>query len=243
MATDPAGFAATYGDAATAAGQALNVSPALVLSQWALESGYGTSPAASRGNLAGLQTGGVNRTYGGLDQFVSDYVSTIKNYFPGAVGAGSSADAFVTGLTAKSAGGSGILGNYFGPATPSSYEAGILGAASTLSANTPSTAGLGQVYGTVNGMPQGVNLGNSTGNPLVPVSPTAQGPGTPGDTTSACGGGTLGLGGFFTWACWANVAADAGLVVLGLGMILIGVMAGVRGGPAVVVEQVTGHRG
>lgn len=231
-------FEQNYQGAAIVAGNALGVSPALVLSQWALESGYGT---AQGNNLAGIQTQGVNRTYGSLDAFVQDYVSTIQTNFPGAVGAGSNADTFVTALA------NGQLGSYFGTQSASSYEAGVLGASSALSAVTPPGSVLGSVFGTNNGMPQGNNLGDPVGGQvdqgtLLGVGPTGTSPTgvatLPTTPAGACGGGVTGLEGIFTWSCWSAIAADAGLIVMGLGMILIGVVAGVRGSP---VQVITGR--
>ncbi len=73
--------------------------------------------------------------------------------------------------------------------------------------------------------------------------PASAGGSATGGASSTASTGPCGLlsGGFFSWGCWQNVAADAALVFAGLAMVLIGVSAGIHQSPVDVVNVVTGR--
>jgi hypothetical protein len=97
-------FAAQYGPYAQQAGSQLGVDPNIILGQWGMETGWQT-PAS--GNLAGISPGGRLASYGSPQAFTNAYVSTIQNNYPNAVGAGSDAGAFNSGLV------NGRVGPYY----------------------------------------------------------------------------------------------------------------------------------
>ncbi|HDR9163601.1 TPA: glucosaminidase domain-containing protein [Burkholderia vietnamiensis] len=109
------GFSKKYGPAAEMAGKALGVDPKVILAQWAHETGWGRSVIPGTNNLGNIKDfsgGGVQardnatgtldryRAYDSTDAFVKDYVKLVKGRYPGAVGAGSDARKFASGLQA-----------------------------------------------------------------------------------------------------------------------------------------------
>lgn len=108
-------FAEQYQDVANAVGQELGVSPAVLLSQWGLETGWGKSIIPGTNNLGNIKdfTGkGVaakDNMLGTLDKyrafespeaFAAEYSALIKRKYPAALGTGNDPVAFATALKA-----------------------------------------------------------------------------------------------------------------------------------------------
>ena len=106
-------FRDQYQSAATAAGNALGVSPDVLLSQWGLETGWGKSviPGTNNlGNIKDVSGGGVPatdnmtgskdkyRAYNTPEEFAADYVGLIRRKYPAAVGAGNDPTKFASAL-------------------------------------------------------------------------------------------------------------------------------------------------
>lgn len=109
----PASFAAQYGGLAQAVGQRIGVDPSIVLGQLGLETGWGKSVIPGTNNLGNIkdfsgggvsardnQTGATDRyrTYSDPQAFAADYAGLLARKYPGAVGAGSDAQKFASGL-------------------------------------------------------------------------------------------------------------------------------------------------
>lgn len=216
-------FASTWGPYAQQAGASLGVGPGVILSQWALESGYGTNSGAAANNVAGIMAGGVQQQYTSPQQFEQAYVNTIATNFPKAVGAGTNASAFVAGLA------NGTLGAYYGSGeTYSSYETKLTGTGNTLAQTAPTIwQNLVGPGSTLQSWFPG--LFTSAGQATAQAVPgtTTSGPGLP--NAAGCGGGVTGLGGVFTWACWTGIAGDLAMVGIGVSIIVIAISAGVFG--------------
>jgi hypothetical protein len=108
-------FRDQYTPAAQQAGAALGVSPDVLLSQWALETGWGKSIIPGTNNLgnikdfSGAGTAAVDnmtkttdkyRSYASPEAFAQDYVDLIKRKYPSAVGAGNDPVAYASALHA-----------------------------------------------------------------------------------------------------------------------------------------------
>lgn len=146
---DIAAFTAALTPYAQQAGQQLGVDPNIILGQWAIESGWGTSSAAQGNNFAGLTVAGEGtgfRTYATPADFEAAFVGNIQRMHPGALGTGSDLTAYTNALAA----GSG--GSYFGAQTPGSYAANVAGAMGVNGAVITASPGiLGGVVGKVMG--------------------------------------------------------------------------------------------
>ena len=246
-------FAQTYSGLAQQAGTTLGVAPTSILSQWALESGYGTSNAAQNYNLGGIQrVGGGNATYGNPQEFLSAYVSTVKNHDPQALNTGSDMGAFVNGLGA---------GHYYGDQSASSYGQGVSGAAGALQTAAPdiyaalSTNGYGGGNLPVSDVGSGLTgsgaTGASSGNPCTDQGwfslaciqscgptgcgsqPTTGGGTTPTGSNANCGG----FSGIFNFSCWGNVVTDLAVIGISLGMIGFAIYSGVGQKTIVAVSK------
>lgn len=106
-------FANQYGSIADQVGQKLGVSPDLILSQLALETGYGKSVIPGTNNLGNIKDfsgGGVAATdnmtgsrdkyrqYDTPEDFANDYADLLSRKYKGIIGAGDNADKFIAGL-------------------------------------------------------------------------------------------------------------------------------------------------
>jgi len=116
-------FIATYGPVAQQVSKEINVDPNVLLSQWGLESRWGTTDMAKKHhNLGGIKdfsgsgfeakdnkTGSVDKyvKFEDPEVFGMYYVDQIKRNFPGAVNTGPDVGAFTRGLA------SGKKGSYF----------------------------------------------------------------------------------------------------------------------------------
>lgn len=230
-------FAQTWAPYANQAGQTLGINPALILQQWAFESGYGSNTATVSGNNPGAIAPGGNLTsYSSPAAFTQSYVSTIENNFPGAVGAGSNAAQFLQGL------GNGTLGSYWG--SGSSLPAYGLGLAGTGNAIASADPGLyqslsgGQALTGIASDGTGVNLTGAAGATSVAGGVAGgTGPTLPAAAASACNG----LGSVLSAACWGAIGADVLLVVFGAALILFSVGASFKGSSETVVNIVKGR--
>jgi hypothetical protein len=130
-------FIEQYKPYAAKAGQELGIDPALILSQWGLETAWGTKTVGDYnfGNIKDVTNKGPKaldkaensrsayKEYASPDAFVTDYTNLIKTNFPKAVGAGSDISTFSSGLK------SGRVGAY---ATDPDYGKKLATTAQTL---------------------------------------------------------------------------------------------------------------
>ncbi len=209
-------FTNAWAPYAVQAGNALNVSPQIIIDQWGAESGYGTNSGAANNNVAGIMVPGTTTqaSYSSPASFVTAYVNTIANNFPSAENAGNSLSSFVAGLTNTSG------QTYYGTGTNGPAYATLLsGTGQTINNTAPTTyAALASAYA------PGSGVSSVPGTASTTTSPT-----TGATTTGACGGGTLGLNGFFTWTCWEGIAGDMALLGVGVVILLVAVASGVFG--------------
>lgn len=226
---DMVSFENTYGSLAASVGQQLGVSPGIILAQWAYESDSGTSRQATQlGNLAGIG-GTTPRAYASPSAFAADFVSVIQRNYPGAVGSGTDAGAYVNALAAPAQGGTNPAGlTYYGIA-PGDYLAGITARAGQLSAVA----------------------GNSGGGGFIPApgfadNPIVYDPGT-GQVSPNLGasGGSISqpsnLAG--TGMAWLQgIGINIGTVAFGLVIAVVAVASGMFGGGAqrIVVNTAKG---
>jgi hypothetical protein len=101
-------------------GNQLGVNPALIYSQWALETGNFKSMSGTN-NLGNIRSagGGPFKNYASINEFGQDYISQMNRNFRGALGT-SDIDQFTNGLN------NGRLGSYFGGSQYiDSYEKGL----------------------------------------------------------------------------------------------------------------------
>ena len=99
--------------AAKAVGDQLGVDPKVILGHWALETGWGKSVIPGTNNLGNIKDfsgGGVRaydkveksndayRAYKDSGEFATDYANLLSKRYPGVMGTGSDAGAFVQGL-------------------------------------------------------------------------------------------------------------------------------------------------
>ena len=231
-------FASAWAPYATQAGQALGVSPALILQQWGFESGYGNNPATISGNNpGGIMSGGSLASYASPAAFTQAYVNTIEGNFPGAVGSGSNAGQFLAGLQ------NGTAGTYWDPSqTASTYGMGLAGVGNTLAAAAPAT------YSSLTGgQPLQGSIG--PGGPMINVTGAATGSGGTGGTVTGSGASAppgapcAGLTGIFSGPCWQSIGADVLLVVLGLALIVFSAGAGFLGDRSTVVDVIAPTHG
>jgi hypothetical protein len=125
-------FIEKYRPVAEQVGKEIGVSPNVLLSQWALESGWGRA-VPGQNNIAGIKdfTGGGSpakdnklgttanyANFADPETFGIYYSSMIKRQFPNAVGAGNDISAFTKGLA------KGKSGSYF-EADPQKYAVGL----------------------------------------------------------------------------------------------------------------------
>jgi len=110
--TEKQEFAMQYKDVAEKVGKELGVDPGILISQWGLETAWGTKTVGqyNLGNIKDVSGKGPTaydkmeksrssyKTYDSPDAFAADYASLIKRNFPKAVGAGSDITAFTAGL-------------------------------------------------------------------------------------------------------------------------------------------------
>jgi hypothetical protein len=110
--TDKQEFAMQYKDVAEKVGKELGVDPGILISQWGLETAWGTKTVGQYnfGNIKDVTGKGPKaydkmeksrdsyKSYDSPDAFAADYTALIKRNFPKAVGAGSDISAFSAGL-------------------------------------------------------------------------------------------------------------------------------------------------
>ena len=75
-------FVEKYYSMAKSAGDVLGITPKIVLSQWALESAWGTAPMVKGHNLAGIMAGEFPAQYTSFIAFLRDYVHWMKALNP-----------------------------------------------------------------------------------------------------------------------------------------------------------------
>ena len=146
-------FIEQYKPYAAKAGQELGIDPALILSQWGLETAWGAKTVGDYnfGNIKDVTNKGPKaldkaensrsayKEYASPDAFVTDYTNLIKTNFPKAVGAGSDIGIFSSGLK------SGRVGAY---ATDPDYGKKLATTAQTLGDVAPADqAEPGQIPG------------------------------------------------------------------------------------------------
>lgn len=217
-----------YAPYAQDAGAALGVNPAIILSQWGLESGFGSNASTYVNNPGGIQSNGKPVVFATIGAFVSAFVSTIQNNFPGAVNAGGDVTSYVQGLTNSQG------QTYYGTsATAQSYMAGITSAESPLINADPTVFNnLLDSGGSALGSPNVATTGASTG-----TSGTAS-PSTTGASPTAATSQCSGLTGFMTFSCWQNVFADVAVAGVGILVIVIALASGIVGQhPAATVTK------
>lgn len=115
---------------ATQVGNSIGVDPNLVLSQWALESGWNTPNTFNVGGIGGSNPA----SFASPQDFANNYLNLLNNGYGSALGAGSNIDQFVTGLA------NGSNGSYFGSQSPASYEASLQPVYDQLSGNQPASS-------------------------------------------------------------------------------------------------------
>ena len=138
-------FIEKYRPVAEQVGKEIGVSPNVLLSQWALESGWGRA-VPGQNNIAGIKdfTGGGSpakdnklgttanyANFADPETFGIYYSSMIKRQFPNAVGAGNDISAFTNGLA------KGKSGSYF-EADPQKYASGLTSINNSLSGQASS---------------------------------------------------------------------------------------------------------
>lgn len=151
-------FVDRYGAMASAVGDRLGVAPISILSQWALESRWGTSPlAVGSNNLAGITQRGIEgewASYGSPADFGAAFTSLIERNYGGAMGTGSDVQAYASGLAA------GRIGSYYGTESPSSYGAKLAALAAQIGPVTGSLPGDVGVYDTFQAIPSKAPVAN-----------------------------------------------------------------------------------
>ena len=209
-------FISTYSPYASQAGSALGVDPNVILSQWALESGWGTNSGSSGFNVAGI--GGSNEAvYNSPSAFTNAYTNLIQNAYSGATNVGSDIGSFVGGLA------NGSNGSYFGNADPSTYG-----------------SSLGNVYNEITGQTTTAPPSNNTYTQTGQTTTAPPSGNSPGWLQSLLGfnnyyapGGpkTLNLPG-------GSIALRIGLAILALILIGIGIAAlALKTEPGQIVKQ------
>jgi hypothetical protein len=141
--TDKQEFAMQYKDVAEKVGKELGVDPGILISQWGLETAWGTKTVGQYnfGNIKDVTGKGPKaydkmeksrdsyKSYDSPDAFAADYTALIKRNFPKAVGSGSDIGAFSAGLQ------SGTKGAY---ATDPNYRKSLASTFNSLSSIIPS---------------------------------------------------------------------------------------------------------
>jgi hypothetical protein len=141
--TDKQEFAMQYKDVAEKVGKELGVDPGILISQWGLETAWGTKTVGQYnfGNIKDVTGKGPKaydkmeksrdsyKSYDSPDAFAADYTALIKRNFPKAVGSGSDIGAFSAGLQ------SGTKGAY---ATDPNYRKSLASTFNSLSNIVPS---------------------------------------------------------------------------------------------------------
>jgi hypothetical protein len=127
--------------AATQAGAALGVDPAVLYGQFAGETGNFTNSGAKGYNYASIMPNGQMATYPNPFAFSNAFVNLIQKNYPNAIGAGSDVNKYVAGLT------NGRIGTYYSnppgmaPETQSHYAAMITSQMPSDTPNSPSVWG------------------------------------------------------------------------------------------------------
>jgi hypothetical protein len=122
----------TYAEqAANLIGPQIGVSPAVIYGQFVAENGASLDPSGAY-NFGNLQPNGQEASYSTLSDFVSAFVSTIKNSFPKAENTGSNVNAYVAGLNAGGDTSSSSPEYETGVSAPQ-YAANITSGAATMS--------------------------------------------------------------------------------------------------------------
>jgi len=141
--TDKQKFAMQYKDLAAQVGKELGVDPGIIISQWGLETAWGTKPVGdyNLGNIKDVTGKGPTaydskekskssyKAYESPEAFAADYTSLIKRNYPNAVGAGADIGVFSAGLQ------SGKKGAY---ATDPNYRKSLASTFSNLPSIIPS---------------------------------------------------------------------------------------------------------
>lgn len=207
-------FEQTWAPYAVDVGKRLGVNPATILSQWALESGYGVgnSLGFNVGSIKDPQTGTWAR-YGSPAEFADAYAGLIQRVYPGAVGTADNASSFFNALAHG-----GAAGNlsYFGGESPAAYGDKVAGASYVLANADPE--GFAQVA-QAGGGPTWWN------NPL----------GAAGAALGRAAGGVAGAAG----EALKPLAVNVGFVAFGFVLVAAVVAIGVMGGPAPALRAVT----
>jgi hypothetical protein len=124
--TEKQKFAMQYKDVAEKVGKELGVDPGILISQWGLETAWGTKTVGQYnfGNIKDVTGKGPKaydkmeksrdsyKSYDSPDAFAADYTALIKRNFPKAVGAGSDIGAFSAGLQSGTKGAYATDPNY-----------------------------------------------------------------------------------------------------------------------------------
>jgi hypothetical protein len=124
--TEKQEFAMQYKDVAEKVGKELGVDPGILISQWGLETAWGTKTVGQYnfGNIKDVTGKGPKaydkmeksrdsyKSYDSPDAFAADYTALIKRNFPKAVGAGSDIGAFSAGLQSGTKGAYATDPNY-----------------------------------------------------------------------------------------------------------------------------------
>jgi hypothetical protein len=162
-------FINEYGPIAEQVGREIGVDPNVILSQWALESQWG-SKVPARNNVAGIKdfsgkgVAAKDNKLGTIDKYVQFedpevfgmyYADMIKRQFPNAVNTGPDIGAFTRGLI------SGRSGSYF-QADPQQYAVGLTAIHNSIPGveqsprpeikNTPATETDDEIFGTLDDM-------------------------------------------------------------------------------------------
>lgn len=207
-------FIANMSGYATEAGNSLGISPNLVLAQWGLESGYGTSSIAQNdNNYGGLGGSAAPLSFSGPQSFEQAYVNTIQNNFSGAVNSGSNLSDFALGLyglatgnnnpSAVSAAGNSTNGYSFGQ-TGTSYETALSGALGVINQFfNPSASG-------------------SNGTATVPSTTTGTGSAvaSPSTTNGSASTSCTWYNFFLKWSCLQAILTNYMFVIVGLLLII-----------------------
>jgi hypothetical protein len=141
--TEKQEFAMQYKDVAEKVGRELGVDPGILISQWGLETAWGTKTVGQYnfGNIKDVTGKGPKaydkmeksrdsyKSYDSPEAFAADYTALIKRNFPKAVGAGSDIGVFSAGLQ------SGVKGAY---ATDPNYRKSLASTFNSLPSIIPS---------------------------------------------------------------------------------------------------------
>ena len=193
-------FAATYGSYANTAGSELGVSPDIILSQWGLETGWGSNLEGTN-NLGGLQNGNTPINFSSIGDFVIAFVANIKSNWSGAVNSGVQTSTYVSGLD---------VGQSGGYSTNTNYLSSLEGAESALQTNA---TGIFNALLTPASSSSAISVGGGTstsGNTV--AASTTQAGSASGSATGTCSG----ISAVFDFSCWASLLPDLVLIIVGV---------------------------